>query len=58
MYIDRDADPAGATSAGGLAAIPVKKFVLKPERNHQTNELRQNENRDIGTDNNCERSES
>src|SRR5438132_12495260 len=34
---------AGATSTGGLAAFTVKKFVLKPERNHQTNETRQTE---------------
>jgi hypothetical protein len=44
---------AGATSTGGLAAFAVKQFFLKPNRNHQTNETeeRQNENRDIGTEN-------
>jgi hypothetical protein len=44
---------AGTTSTGGLAAFAVKQFFLKPNRNHQTNETeeRQNENRDIGTEN-------
>jgi hypothetical protein len=44
---------AGATSTGGLAAFAVKQFFSKPNRNHQTNETeeRQNENRDIGTEN-------
>ena len=39
---------AGATSTGGLAAFAVKRFFFQPDRNHQTNETRQNENRDIG----------
>jgi hypothetical protein len=47
---------AAATSTGGLAAFSVKHF-FQPDRNHQTNETRQNENRDIGTENECERSE-
>jgi hypothetical protein len=51
---------AGTTSTGGLAAFAVKKFFSKPDRNHQTNETgeRQNENRDNGTENKQERSES
>jgi len=51
---------AGATSTGGLAASAVKKFLSKPDRKYQTNETeeRQNENRDIGTENRQERNES
>jgi hypothetical protein len=39
---------AGATSTGGLAIFAIKNFFSKPDRNHQTNETRKNENRDIG----------
>jgi len=51
---------AGTTSTGGLAAFAMKKFFSKPNRNHQTNETgeRENENRNIGTENRQERSES
>jgi hypothetical protein len=49
---------AGATSTGGLAAFAVKQFFFQSNRNHQTNETRQNENRDIGTENKQKRSES
>jgi hypothetical protein len=49
---------AGGTSTGGLAAFAVKNFFSKSDRNHQTNETRQNENRDIETENKQERSES
>jgi hypothetical protein len=42
---------AGASSTSGLAALAVKKFFSKPDRNHQTNERRQNENRDIEGEN-------
>jgi hypothetical protein len=51
---------AGATSTGGLAAFAVKNFFSKSDRNHQINESeeRQNENRDIRTENKQERNES
>lgn len=49
---------AGATSAGGLAAFAMKQFFFQPDRNHQTNETRHNENRDIGIENKQDRSES
>jgi hypothetical protein len=39
---------AGATSTGRLAAFGMKRFFFQPDRNHRTNETRQNENRDIG----------
>jgi len=48
---------AGATSTGGLAMFAIKNFFSKPDRNHQTNETRKNENRDIGIENKRERSE-
>jgi len=48
---------AGATSTGGLAAFAVKHFFFQPDRNHQTNETKKNENRDIGIENKQERSE-
>ena len=41
----------GATSTGGLAVFAVKQFFFQPNRNHQTNETRKNENRDIGIEN-------
>jgi len=47
---------AAATSTGGLAAFSAKHF-FQPDRNYQPNETKQNENRDIGTENECERSE-
>ena len=40
---------AGATSTGGLAAFAMKQFFFQPHRNHQTNETKQNENRNDGT---------
>jgi hypothetical protein len=40
---------AGATSTGGLAAFAVKHFFFQPDRNHQTNETKKNENRDNET---------
>ena len=48
-----------ATSTGGLAAFVVKNS-FKPDQNHQTNELgeEQNENPDNGTENRHERNES
>jgi hypothetical protein len=51
---------AGAGSTGGLAAFAMKKFFLKAERKHQTNEIggEQNENRGNGTENRAERNES
>jgi hypothetical protein len=49
---------AGVTSTGGLATFAVKRFFFQPDRNHQTNETRQNENRDIGNKNRQKRSES
>ena len=49
---------AGAASTSGLSALAVKKFFSKPDRNHQTNETRQDENRDNGTKNRQERNES
>lgn len=48
---------AAATSTGGLAAFTVKHF-FQTDRNHQTNETRQNENRAIRTENRQERSKS
>jgi hypothetical protein len=35
---------AGATSIGGLTMLAIKNFFSKPDRNHQTNETRKNEN--------------
>jgi hypothetical protein len=51
---------AGATSTGGLAAFAVKNSFSKSDRNHQINESeeRQDENRDIRTENKQERNES
>src|SRR5436305_4818874 len=49
---------AGASSTSGLTALAVKKFFSKPDRNHQTNETRQDENRNNRTQNRQERNES
>ena len=49
---------AGAASTGGLSALIVKKFFSKPNRNHQTNETRQDENRNSETENQHKRNES
>jgi hypothetical protein len=51
---------AGTTSTGGLTVFAVKKFFSKADRSHQTNETgeRQNEKRDIGTENRKKRNES
>jgi len=46
---------AGATSTGGLAAFAMKRFFFQLNRNHGTNETKQNENRDIGTENKQQR---
>jgi len=46
---------AGATSSGGLAAFAMKRFFFQLNRNHRTNETKQNENRDIGTENKQQR---
>lgn len=48
---------AAATSTGGLTAFAVTYFS-KPNRNHQANETKQNENRDNGTEKREERHES
>jgi hypothetical protein len=48
---------AAATSTGSLASFTVKYF-FQPDRNHQTNETKQNENRDNGTTKSGERNES
>ncbi len=48
---------AAATSTGGLTAFTVKYF-FQPNRNRQTNETKQNENRDNGTEKREERHES
>jgi hypothetical protein len=44
---------AGATLTSGLTALAVKKFCLKPDRNHQAHETGedQNESRSNGTEN-------
>jgi hypothetical protein len=51
---------AGATSTSGLAALAVKKILLKSQTNHQTNETRggRNENRNNETENERQRSKS
>jgi hypothetical protein len=49
---------AGATSTGGLAAFAMKRFFFQPNRNLRTNETRENENRDVGTENKQERNQS
>jgi hypothetical protein len=49
---------AGATSTGGLAMFAIKNFFSKPDRNHQTNETKQNENRIDGTKDKGERNKS
>jgi hypothetical protein len=51
---------ASATSASGLAALAVKKILLKWHENHQPNKTRgeENENRNNGTENKRNRSKS
>jgi hypothetical protein len=46
---------AGVSSTGGLAAFAMKRFFFQLNRNHRTNETKQNENRDIGTENKQQR---
>jgi hypothetical protein len=48
----------GGASSGGLAAFAVKKIFLKPDRNHQTNEEGDDENRHNGIEDTCNRNRS
>jgi hypothetical protein len=51
MYGKRDAGHSCRKFKWRMAAFAVKRFFFQSGRNHQANETRQNENRDIGNKN-------